>query len=187
MRGERTDGSQIVFVHGVTAKELLNAAGLESLRALIDSKLDSASFETDQSGRFFRIPSRPLKSTTITREITTAVSEWACTYKYRCAFEVALPGIERNNNKGAVIDVVLENDEDNSAPIAIEIDRGNKTWSIRKLMHAVSQGYVALWIKWGLPVSSDIPAEIAVINIPLQFMSWEDRTTRLDYEAPDSS
>lgn len=149
----------------------LDAASLESLRALISDELDFAAFEHSQSGHVWEIASKQLKSRTITRAIIAAVIKWARANQYECAFEVRLPGITRNNNMRAVLDVVLKGAKTKPDLIAVEIDRGNKSWSIKKLAHAVSLGYAALWIKWGGPIRIDVPSQIAVLYIPLQYAS----------------
>jgi DNA-directed RNA polymerase, sigma subunit (sigma70/sigma32) len=54
--------------------------------------------------------------------------------------------------------------------LVIEIDRGNKRWSARKLGYAVSNGKAAIWVRWsGLgPPSAIVPGGVEVIYLDVR-------------------
>lgn len=47
--------------------------------------------------------------------------------------------------------------------ITIEIDRGNKVWSVTKLIESTEAGSIACWIKWGNPIDKNL-WEFAINN-----------------------
>jgi hypothetical protein len=50
--------------------------------------------------------------------------------------------------------------------IAIEIDAGNKTWSIQKLAAEAQAGRLAIWVKWGGPVDLTlVPDTIGLVEV----------------------
>jgi hypothetical protein len=60
------------------------------------------------------------------------------------------------------LDFILKKDNDK---YALEIDRGNKKWSLQKLVHSKSKGYKPIWVRWCVPVKMDIPEIVYLINL----------------------
>lgn len=54
----------------------------------------------------------------------------------------------------------------NNESLAIEIDRGNKPWSLKKLEYCIkTYGSKAVWIRWKGEVTSAIPDGVIVYDI----------------------
>ena len=49
--------------------------------------------------------------------------------------------------------------------IAVEIDRGNKQWSLTKLGAEVDAGNIALWVRWKGDTIIPVPASIGLVDI----------------------
>lgn len=50
-------------------------------------------------------------------------------------------------------------------PVAIEIDRTNKQWSLAKLRAEAASGSSAIWVRWGYPERIPKPEDIAPIGL----------------------
>ncbi len=118
------------------------------------------------------------RSVFITRSLTAAVSKWGRLHRFEVAHEalidtpgyVSAKGITRT--KG-YLDLLLVR---GSLRVAIEIDRGNKAFSLAKLERAVhSRGAEAIWIKWGAPVKVRIPPRVHLIKLSYSEVSRPDR------------
>lgn len=130
-----------------------------------------------KSARFRLDSGKPLNATVITAVICASIEQWAMQANFSVCAEVRLPGLTRGNDYAAVVDYVIGRPA--SAPLAIEIDRGNKQWSLAKLDHALKIGYEGLWIKWGKPITVEIPKGIEVIYVPLSFIPKDERAVEL--------
>ncbi|MEM1422713.1 MAG: hypothetical protein AAGH64_01795 [Planctomycetota bacterium] len=54
----------------------------------------------------------------------------------------------------------------NGRSLAIEIDRSNKAWSVRKLAGCAEEFWTdALWVRWLGPVTLDVPDTVCVIDM----------------------
>lgn len=51
------------------------------------------------------------------------------------------------------------------SPVAIEIDRFGKVWSLRKLIAEADAGAVALWVRWRGRTLVAVPAEVGIVDI----------------------
>lgn len=60
------------------------------------------------------------------------------------------------DDKLGFVDAALFLPESLTPWLCIELDRGNKFWSVTKLIHAANTGSIACWVKWGNPVNPDI-------------------------------
>ncbi len=62
--------------------------------------------------------------------------------------------------------------------LAIEIDKGNKRWSLAKLEHCVEHNkWLALWIRWRGVLTKDIPKGILVIELSDQGVRFSGETS----------
>ena len=60
--------------------------------------------------------------------------------------------------------------------LAIEIDRANKAWSLKKLEHCASNGYTAIWFRWRGRVNNYAPT-VKIYNIAPTARFSRDRAT----------
>jgi hypothetical protein len=62
------------------------------------------------------------------------------------------------------LDIRARHPADGSA-ISVEIDRGNKSWSLRKLEYAAGRGDLALWLRWNsFQPRSDVPETVRMLR-----------------------
>lgn len=98
----------------------------------------------------------------VTRFFTTSVDQWGLSLGYHARHEAALPA---QGQRTGYLDVRLTHHSGAGRPISIEIDRGNKRWSLEKLIHAAELGDFAVWLRWGRePVPLTIPPAVRLIR-----------------------
>tara|TARA_B100000676_G_C17606714_1_gene594691 strand:- start:150 stop:569 length:420 start_codon:yes stop_codon:yes gene_type:complete len=116
-----------------------------------------------------KLPGSKEITTVLTEELVSWANEngWYPEREYKA-------GIFREHKSGKYegrIDVYVNRDslipEKGLPPLAIEIDRGNKKWSIMKLEHLQGRGCSCLWIKWGKKIDIEIPDGIMTFHVPL--------------------
>lgn len=106
-----------------------------------------------------------LRSTEVTKSISAFISRWALENQaiHHKEHEIRVPGVDRRGQ----IDHVL------AWPgfcLAVEVDRGNKTWSVRKLHTAATEGLdglptAALWIRWKGRLLGEVPSTVHRVGI----------------------
>ncbi|UGT58866.1 hypothetical protein [Nocardia asteroides] len=114
----------------------------------------------------------PVRATGLTSSQTTALItahtlEWARSKRWKPATEVPAL-IERSSANGRTyrgrLDVVCERSWWRP-PIAIEIDRANKRWSLDKLIAEADAGHVALWVRWHGDTVIEVPPRVGLVDI----------------------
>lgn len=84
-------------------------------------------------------------------------------YKYQREFKT---GITRKVRDGRIyhgyVDFVVLIEK---RMYCIEIDSGNKKWSLKKLIDSLFRGFIPVWIRWNFEINIDIPKEIYVIDL----------------------
>jgi len=111
--------------------------------------------------------------TDITELITDEIISWASMNNWGSEREFEIYLIKNKNNQlsRGKIDLVLDGNvsvsENNILPLAIEIDRGDKNWSIEKLQHCQNLGFNCLWIRWGKKIKIDVPEGIWYYNFKI--------------------
>ncbi|MGW5441414.1 hypothetical protein [Nocardia asteroides] len=124
--------------------------------------------ELAQSLRHWLTPVRAsgLTSTQTTKLITAHTLEWAHSKRWQTSTEV--PALIERTINGRVysgrVDVVCERSWWRP-PIAIEIDRANKSWSVDKLVAEAEAGHVALWVRWRGETVIDLPPTVGLVDI----------------------
>ena len=98
-----------------------------------------------------------------TEFITLSIESFARSRGLACEREVFLGLNRKTGGRKGLVDVVIKKPEGNG--YAIEIDRGNKKWSLEKLLHAHSIGYVPIWVRWCTKVNIQIPDVINLIDL----------------------
>lgn len=126
-----------------------------------------------------------LSSPAITKAITGVIVELAREQGLKVRREVPVPVyrlVGRRDQRvwQQLVDLVIS--LPGSPPLYIEIDRAEKRESRRKLRWAVSQGYDAIWIRWGGS------RDVAVVDDGVRVVEPSWRRTRrhpgMSYEAP---
>ena len=98
----------------------------------------------------------------ITNYLTNSLVNFAKKNNIKFQLEIKLPNLKGKNNRSGILDLRIFDKK----KLDIEIDRGNKKWSIEKLIYCknILKNDV-LWIKWGLPIKSSILKQLKDENI----------------------
>jgi|TARA_B100000959_G_scaffold199113_1_gene208322 hypothetical protein len=116
------------------------------------------------------------KASDITAIITDFIYRWAKNNGWNPRLEYYIKAY-RTTKSGrvyqGVVDVYIERFD--GPDIVVEIDRGNKKWSVQKLNYCRIEGLEAIWIKWGSPISLDIPEGITAIHLNCRYRREEVR------------
>lgn len=110
-----------------------------------------------------------------TRLITEAIAEWARRQGWEVEFEV--PALITRPVRGGRefrgrLDIVCDRGEDLPL-IAIEVDRGNKRWSLQKLVAEAEAGNLAIWVRWKGRHLIDVPEQVGLVDIRHLFRGQE--------------
>ncbi|AEV87853.1 hypothetical protein ACWT_6840 [Actinoplanes sp. SE50] len=102
----------------------------------------------------------------MTALVTEHVAAWADGQGWHVAREVParIARQTRNGPYQARLDMMCQR-PGNLPPVAIEIDRTGKVWSLRKLVAEADAGAVALWVRWRGRTRIAIPADIGLVDI----------------------
>jgi hypothetical protein len=96
----------------------------------------------------------------VTAHLTAGVAGWAEQYGYRVQREAPPPGAAYGR-----LDLRAAHPAGGKA-ISIEIDRGNKRWSLEKLVTAAEHGDLALWVRWSTTsVPLSVPPGVRLIRL----------------------
>jgi hypothetical protein len=98
-----------------------------------------------------------------TEFITSSIESFARSRGLACEREVFLGLNRKTDGYKGLIDVIIKRPE--GMPYAIEIDSSNKRWSLEKLLHAHSIGYVPIWVRWCAKINIEIPTVINLIDL----------------------
>lgn len=103
-----------------------------------------------------------LSANEVTRFFTDSVTQWAYSLGYNVRPEVQLQSPDQRAGR---LDLRLRHRSGTGRAISIEIDRGDKVWSLEKLTHVAERGDLALWLRWSRrPVRVPIPPTIRLIR-----------------------
>ncbi len=120
----------------------------------------------------------------VTSLITAQVVAWAQSYRFEVTQQVKAIATRRRRygrTQNSWLD--LECRHRSGMTIAVEIDFANKFWSIEKLAAEADAGKLAIWVKWGGPVTlSLIPEKVGVVELRVDW-SRQDREVRYHREA----
>ena len=94
--------------------------------------------------------------------ITSEICNFALKNGYKYSREVYL-GLHRpTSNYAGYIDLTIVAQTNR---YAIEIDSSNKKWSLQKLLHAGTIGYIPIWVRWSVKIKMDVPKQINLIDL----------------------
>ncbi|MGW1193683.1 hypothetical protein [Streptomyces sp. NPDC002559] len=107
-----------------------------------------------------------LSTAEVTEFFTDSVSRWADSLGYKARREVWLPVQScQPDQRAGRLDLQLRHHTGKGRLISVEIDRGNKVWSLNKLTQAAELGDLALWLRWSRePVRVPIPPTVRLIR-----------------------
>ena len=97
-----------------------------------------------------------------TRLISNELVKFANQDGYICQSEFPIYFGHANRKRRGFIDYVLTRGKEG---LAFEVDSTNKGRSLEKLLSAWQLGYTAVWIRWCVKVSIDIPPKIYLIDL----------------------
>lgn len=104
----------------------------------------------------------------VTRLLTHTIVDWGIAYGWMPALEVASRAVrgEGDGRRGhhGYLDIVLE--RWGLPPVVVEIDRGNKQWSVDKLEAERAAGSICLWVRWSKKTPT-APSGIEVVHVPV--------------------
>jgi hypothetical protein len=98
-----------------------------------------------------------------TNLITSSIESFAQGRGWSCEREAFLGLSRKTSGLKGLVDIVIKSPE--GIGYAIEIDSSNKKWSLEKLLHAHSIGYVPIWIRWCTKISIPIPTVVNLIDL----------------------
>jgi hypothetical protein len=101
----------------------------------------------------------------VTRQLTRAIVDWALARGWRPRVEARVEAMAPSlTAKLGYIDVIVSRG-DGEPDLAIEIDSGDKPWSVDKLRHAAQAGMQAVWVRWGDEEWAGVYDDIDVIQL----------------------
>lgn len=96
----------------------------------------------------FALEPRSASTSQMTRFITDAVINWAIANGWTPRVEARVEALTTlGSPRLGYLDVIVR--RAGLPDLAIEIDSGDKPWSVDKLQHAAAAGMHAIWIRWG--------------------------------------
>ncbi|MBF6314020.1 MULTISPECIES: CRISPR-associated endonuclease Cas2 [Nocardia] len=130
---------------------------LRDLRARLRDIIDPLEDQISLAGR---------SSQQATRLITEANAEWARRQGREVEFEVPAMITRPVHGRREVrrrLDIVCDRGEDLPL-IVIEVDRGNKRWSLQKLVAEAEAGNLAIWVRWKGRHPIDVPEQVGLVD-----------------------
>ena len=98
-----------------------------------------------------------------TELIASSIKSFALNQGFKCEKEVFLGLKRKTRGYKGLMDIIIRRPD--GIGYAIEIDSGNKKWSLEKLLYAHRIGYVPIWVRWCAKINIDIPAVINLIDL----------------------
>lgn len=98
----------------------------------------------------------------VTALLADSIGAWGEAHGWRVRREVAGRASHPAGRRGYLDLICYPRDE---PPVAIEIDRTNKLWSLAKLRAEEASGSSAIWVRWGYPERIPKPGDVAPIGL----------------------
>jgi hypothetical protein len=100
----------------------------------------------------------------VTRQITDAVVKWALARGWTPRVEARVEALTMlGSPRLGYLDVLVR--RAGLPDLAIEIDSGDKPWSVDKLQHVAAAGMHAIWIRWGDEQWAGVYDDVDVIQL----------------------
>lgn len=124
-------------------------AGLDAAAGSLRAWLNAERF-TDLSAR------------EVTGFFTESVTRWGHGLGYAARYEVHLQAAGKRVGR---LDVRLRHRSGRGRAVSVEIDRGDKRWSVDKLAETARRGDLALWLRWSVGlVRVPVPPDVRLIR-----------------------
>jgi hypothetical protein len=118
----------------------------------------------DLASTLFELEIEARTTGAVTRQLTRAIVDWALTRGWRPRVEARVEAMAPSlTAKLGYIDVIVSRSS-GEPDLAIEIDSGDKPWSVDKLRHAARAGMEAIWVRWGDEEWAGVYEDIDVIQ-----------------------
>jgi hypothetical protein len=142
------------------------------------SKLHAAVTDAtdDLASRLFALDTEALDTAAVTARITREIVRWALSngWNPRAEARVGVTVSRHGRSRTGYIDVIVR--RGGEPALAIEIDSGDKPWSLDKLRHAAAAGMQPIWVRWGDDGWAGYYDDIDVIQLPALRRSAARRT-----------
>jgi hypothetical protein len=120
----------------------------------------------DLADLLFALEPGPASTRVVTRHLTDVVVRWALANGWTPRVEARVEAIAAlvGTPQLGYIDIVVTRN-DGAPDLAIEIDSGDKPWSVDKLRHAARAGMHAVWVRWGDQQWAGVYDDVDVIQL----------------------
>ena len=100
----------------------------------------------------------------VTRQITDVVVKWALARGWTPRVEARVEAVTLSGSpKLGYVDVLVH--RPGQPDLVVEIDSGDKPWSVHKLQYAAAAGMQAVWIRWGDQEWAGVYDQVDVIQL----------------------
>lgn len=119
-----------------------------------------------------------LKATEVTDTLSAAIRRWGHSNGWMTNTEVPSTARRHSGSGPGVahygyLDLVFDRWGEES--VVVEIDRGNKQWSLEKLTAEAARGRVSIWVRWGRQ-PPQVPDGVGLVYLPVVLHSGTPRT-----------
>jgi hypothetical protein len=112
----------------------------------------------------FALDVQKLSTGLVTRHITDVVVKWALARGWTPRVEARVEAVTlAGGRRLGYVDVLVH--RPGEPDLAVEIDSGDKPWSVDKLQYAAAAGMQAIWIRWGDQEWAGVYDEVDVIQL----------------------
>ena len=120
----------------------------------------------DLASRLFALDTESLGTGAVTARITREIVRWALSngWNPRAEARVGVTVSGHGGSRIGYIDVIVR--RGGEPDLAIEVDSGDKPWSLDKLRHAAAAGMHPIWVRWGDDAWAGYCDDIDVIQLP---------------------
>jgi len=123
-----------------------------------------ASAVDDLAAALFALEVERRTTSAVTRQITDVVVKWALARGWTPRVEARVEAVTLSGSpKLGYVDVLVH--RPGEPDLAVEIDSGDKPWSVDKLQYAAAAGMQAIWIRWGDQEWAGVYDEVDVIQL----------------------
>ena len=118
----------------------------------------------DLATALFELEVERLTTSAVTRQITDVVVKWALARGWTPRVEARVEAVTlAGGRRLGYVDVLVR--RPGEPDLAVEIDSGDKPWSVDKLQHAAAAGMQAIWIRWGDQEWAGVYDDVDVIQL----------------------
>jgi hypothetical protein len=121
----------------------------------------------DLAAPLFELDTAGLGTAAVTSLITAEIVRWAHGNGWVVRTEARVHAVSSQESaaRSGFVDVIVRRGSGDPPDLAIEIDSGDKPWSVEKLRHAAQAGMRAIWVRWGDNEWAGIYDDVDVIQL----------------------